>query len=317
MIKKHTHGKKFIAWLLTLSMLLSLVPGMAFGAVGEQNEPPTQEAATEPLTLTYGQTTIQCANIAEANTEIEKIGNAQNAQDAELALNQDIAEMDAALVVPVNTKLTLELNGHTMTSTATQSGNPSQVGIGLRLAGEGSNLTVQDSSTAKTGAVITQGNTIGMAARNASATKTNHAKVTLKSGTLKNTGRYLIGFDRTGTGDYVDFVMDGGRLETTYVGRSMVCVKTTGSTVTINDGEIKGVGGAIFELGSPVALTVNKGKILTEGIIFKPSNATTTINNGEFRTTGTTLADSVSGPFNVNGGKFYCNNNDIRTAFYV
>lgn len=210
-----------------------------------------------------------------------------------VTLLKDVTEN---IVVPADNKLTLDLNGNTITSVA-----PTSLAKGIDNKGD---LTITDTSEDQTGTVVMTGNALASLLQSA-GTDEDLASLTIKAGNY--TGGRLI------TSNQSSLTIEDGTFTSSATGHSVLTSGTC--TVTISGGEFTNsntscTGGliSIMSTGSHVisggTFTSANGQVVS----FSARNSTLDITGGEFIDSGS--ADAVlinkggSGTLTVSGGEF-------------
>ncbi|MFB2022720.1 S-layer homology domain-containing protein [Pseudoflavonifractor sp. P01025] len=257
---------------------------------------------TQDLCLSYGENSSETF----AAAELSRIGSfltENSITEATLTLLNDVApEMfTTSLTIPKNTSLTIDLAGHAMTSKTS--------GVGLKLAGEGSGITIQDLSESKTGSIATTGSALQVAAN---GTSTNPVKIDVASGLLKSTAAVV----NANSKSYVEVNVSGGTLEVTG-SAAVIDARAANNTVTVRGGTFKGLSSYVFRLNNAEStLTIEDCDASATGAVFYGGNSKITIGGGTFTSTGSMMAESFTDA-TINGGKFFCNTTDLATAFYT
>lgn len=239
-----------------------------------------EDAAEETaFTLTVGETTTSY-EASSFNSLSTYLTNAQNdgVEKATLALTTDIPATSFTKSISIPSGFSLILELNGHSMTSTGR----FVYIDCK---KSSALTIQDSSEDNSGEICSPARYLVKTSTGAEESPT---KVTLQSGTIK----------MTSTGQ----VFEIGAY----------------SQVEINGGVLKGLSsGYLFKGSAETALlTINGGTVDTVGSIFYTHNMNVIVNGGSLRTTSNCIADDfLKAAFN--GGKFYCPNSDINTAFYT
>ena len=158
----------------------------------------------------------------------------------------------------------------------------------IQYQGKGVELTIQDSSSGKTGLISAARAVVGGASSYQVATVTDPTEINITAGTLKTSGSSY---------SVVDYSQR-------YV------------NVTITGGTFEGTTSAVFKGSNTSALEIDDCTVTTSGQIFNPASGKVTINGGSYTTSGSCVADAFTQGF-INGGKFYCSNTDISSVFYT
>lgn len=217
--------------------------------------------------------------------------------DAKLALNGTnnktirlLANINECVSISTSVKMTLDLNGYTLTCNST---NVNNYTIGVNAAGT---IIITDTSTAKTGAIVRSGTTATNAYAIYSSTATttiNYAKIT--GNIFVSTSTLNVGTIDT-TKD-TDIQIEG--------------VIVNGGTVNFNGGTITYNGNALTTAAASYKLYINGGVINSSvnniGImeINGGTISGTVVNGGTATMTGGTINDAVTnngGTFAITGG---------------
>ena len=215
--------------------------------------------------------TIAEGNLLSVYATLEEAVAAAESGDTITLLN-DVA-LDQALTV--STSITLNLNGHTISRS-----NDDAVVV----SGASASLTICDNSSEQTGNITSAGSNYNRGA----IWINDGATVTLKSGKLAGTGYAVcVGSGSSRTAGM--FVMDGGELESGYIG-----INIPNGTVTIKDGKISAVRYGISGHGNHdgTTITITGGTIVATDpevdgnkrvatAIYHPQGGTLTITGGE------------------------------------
>ena len=239
-------------------------------------------AAAEDITVTDNDKSESKSFPSKYIVEIDTYLTKNGIKNATVTLNEDIPAEDftSPLVVPVDTTFILDLNGHKLETTAAASA--------IQYQGKGVELTIQDSSSGKTGLISAARAVVGGASSYQVATVTDPTEINITAGTLKTSGSSY---------SVVDYSQR-------YV------------NVTITGGTFEGTTSAAFKGSNTSALEIDDCTVTTSGQIFNPASGKVTINGGSYTTSGSCVADAFTQGF-INGGKFYCSNTDISSVFYT
>lgn len=232
-------------------------------------------------------------------------------------LMADIPVEGAAVEIPSNKKVTINLNGHTIASEGFK-GRPITNKGELTITGSGK-ITSEANGANGTGAITNEGKlTIengtlsgGNGANGSAINNKAGATCTVKDGEIIGCPR---GIQNLGT-----LTIDGGNFvgSDTYSGNEgNAIINAQGAICTINDGTFTGHMNAVSNMdnGGGCQLTINGGTFTTDGFkasgaIFNGIGNTVTIEDGTFTTSGNSGATVANkGTAIINGGTFQGDN---------
>lgn len=209
-----------------------------------------------------------------------------------VTLLKDVTEN---IVVPADNKLTLDLNGNTITSVA-----PTSLAKGIDNKGD---LTITDTSEDQTGTVVMTGNALASLLQSA-GTDEDLASLTIKAGNY--TGGRLI------TSNKSSLTIEDGTFTSSATGHSVLTSGTC--TVTISGGEFTNSNtsctGRLISIISTGSHVISGGTFTSANgqvVYFSARNSTLDITGGEFIDSGSAdavLIKGVSGTLTVSGGEF-------------
>ncbi len=211
----------------------------------------------------------QTTTAADLNAAMAAVG----ADDtATVTLMNDVALSDG---VDIAGTVTLDLNGYTITDGEAWSNNDDY----LVAVKRGGNLTIEDSSTNKTGAITSDNENIYCAVKmtiKGEAENGEAAILTVNGGTMQG---YYYGISGNGTRHGTEITINDGTIQTAYENGTGIYHPQDGS-LTVNGGSITGNTGIEIRSGS---LTVTGGTITggnEEPAVVTNGNGTTTSNTG-------------------------------------
>lgn len=195
-------------------------------------------AAAEDITVTDNDKSESKSFPSKYIVEIDTYLTKNGIKNATVTLNEDIPAEDftSPLVVPVDTTFILDLNGHKLETTAAASA--------IQYQGKGVELTIQDSSSGKTGLISAARAVVGGASSYQVATVTDPTEINITAGTLKTSGSSY---------SVVDYSQR-------YV------------NVTITGGTFEGTTSAVFKGSNTSALEIDDCTVTTSGQIFNPAS---------------------------------------------
>lgn len=196
---------------------------------------------------------------AEGNvTKYESISSAKNyvTDGSTVTL---LADVSGQMLIDGSKNVTLELNGFAWTAT-----------YATILVEGGASLTVQDSSEAQTGKLVSGGDAITV----------DNGALTVKSGTIETTDAA----DTVISASYADITIEGGKLISAGDGVQLIYnSESAPNTFTMTGGEIDAEGYGITGNGTyDYSTVIVSGGIITGGIvgIYHPQGGTMTISGG-------------------------------------
>lgn len=199
--------------------------------------------------------------------------------------------------VIVSNTVTLDLNGFTISDSAT-AWSPGEKVDYLLAVKRGANLTINDSSTAKTGAITTQNETVSCAVKITLPEDTSDtaATLTVNGGTL--TG-YYYGISGNGTRHNTNITITGGTIKGT---NGTGIYHPQDGTLQVNGGTIIGLNTAI-ELRSG-NLTISDGTFISEASVYEEeSNGNgTTVSGAAIAVSQHTTKNDIN--VTITGGTF-------------
>ncbi len=276
-------------------------------ADGNQGLPNETYTATLQVEVGGLTTVVSKTDIAVTATEQQTVTTLGELQ-AKLAAGQNAmlgADITTSDVITVSKSATIDLNGHTLTSTYTNATAPYAA---IEVTGDGTTLTIRDASAGKKGLITANG------ANGNTIMATEQATVNLISGTVANTaaGRNVL---RAQSGN---IVMDGGKVYTE--NGYGIAIFGNNSNVTVNGGTIEASLIAISSMGTISAcngytLTINGGTITNTNNTTDSDSAAIYMpgTGGVANITGGTISSPNvgiairSGQLNINGGAITAN----------
>lgn len=199
--------------------------------------------------------------------------------------------------VEISGTVTLDLNGFTITDSATQ-WSPSEKVDYLLAVKRGADLTINDNSVAKTGAITTQRESIYCAVKITLPEDTSDtaATLTVNGGTL--TG-YYYGISGNGTRHNTDITINGGTVEGT---NGTGIYHPQDGALEVNGGSVIGLNSAI-ELRSG-ELTISDGTFISKANVYEeePNGSGTTVSGTAIAVSQHTTKKDIK--VTITGGTF-------------
>lgn len=238
--------------------------------------------------------------VPEGETDASRYDDLQAAIKAndKIRLNSDIVHYVKAAKVPslaIDHSITLDLNGHILSTASTSGGAGGNTTMAV--TGEGTVLTIQDSSDSKTGALRYdhKGNASPEMLRIEAG-----AKTILESGNIYTPyGRYGEGIGINLKGDGATFEMKGGKIltheESTHSMNYGVDANANGSVFKMTGGEIKTSGPALYiPSGRAASIDISGDAALdttgTKALDFSSTTATGTVSGITVKSVSTNSA---------------------------
>lgn len=274
---KQTKPKRLLSLLLTLAMVLGMLPAMsltasAYSGSGTEDNP--------YVVTTYDELRECMQSTPDYDTRYIKLG-----EDITNSTNASKNALD--LTSPYQTVI-LDLNGYTLK----RAESATDWGVFMLSIG---NLTIQDSSSAGTGKVVSE--ITGATYKNAIYVSSS-GNLSIEGGTFESTESAI----RTQGGTTV---INGGTYRTSYVSALF-----QSGTVTVNGGSFSGTNGSAIAVNSDADVTINgctaSGEIGVNGggsiWNFIPTTSTVTVNGAAVNRTGDTLSGEIIITKNVTTG---------------
>ncbi len=224
----------------------------------------------------------------------------QEAIDAAEKINGTVTllkNIDLIDGVEISGTVTLDLNGFKITDSATQ-WSPSEKVDYLLAVKRGANLTINDNSVAKTGAITTQRESIYCAVKITLPADSGDEKATLtvNGGTL--TG-YYYGISGNGTRHDTDITINGGTVEGT---NGTGIYHPQDGALEVNGGSVIGLNSAI-ELRSG-ELTISDGTFISNANVYEeePNGSGTTVSGAAIAVSQHTTKKDIK--VTITGGTF-------------
>ena len=199
--------------------------------------------------------------------------------------------------VEISGTVTLDLNGFTITDSATQWSPSEKVDYLLAVKRE-ANLTINDSSVAKTGAITAQNKAVSCAVKITLPEDTSDtaATLTVNGGTL--TG-YYYGISGNGTRHNTDITINGGTVEGT---NGTGIYHPQDGALEVNGGSVIGLNSAI-ELRSG-KLTISDGTFISKASVYEaePNGSGTTVSGAAIAVSQHTTKKAIN--VTITGGTF-------------
>lgn len=263
---KQTKPKRLLSLFLALTMVLGVLPAMsmtaaAYSGSGTEDNP--------YVVTTYAELRECMQSTPDYDTRYIKLGE-------DITNSTNVSNNALDLTSPYQTVI-LDLNGYTLK----RAESATDWGVFMLSIG---NLTIQDSSSAGTGKVVSE--ITGATYKNAIYVSSS-GNLTIEGGTFESTESAI----RTQGGTTV---INGGTYRTSYVSAFF-----QSGTVTVNGGSFSGTNGSAISVNSDAEVTINgctaSGKIGVNGSgsiwNFIPTTSTVTVNGAVVSRTG----DSISG----------------------
>lgn len=263
---KQTKPKRLLSLFLALTMVLGVLPAMsmtasAYSGSGTEDNP--------YVVTTYDELRECMQSTPDYDTRYIKLGE-------DITNSTNVSNNALDLTSPYQTVI-LDLNGYTLK----RAESATDWGVFMLSIG---NLTIQDSSSAGTGKVVSE--ITGATYKNAIYVSSS-GNLTIEGGTFESTESAI----RTQGGTTV---INGGTYRTSYVSAFF-----QSGIVTVNGGSFSGTNGSAISVNSDAEVTINgctaSGKIGVNGSgsiwNFIPTTSTVTVNGAVVSRTG----DSISG----------------------
>lgn len=274
---KQVKPKRLLSLFLVLVMVLGLLPAMsltasAYSGSGTEDNP--------YVVTTYDELRECMQSTPDYDTRYIKLG-----EDITNSTNASKNALD--LTSPYQTVI-LDLNGYTLK----RAESATDWGVFMLSIG---NLTIQDSSSAGTGKVVSE--ITGATYKNAIYVSSS-GNLSIEGGTFESTESAI----RTQGGTTV---INGGTYRTSYVSALF-----QSGTVTVNGGSFSGTNGSAIAVNSDADVTINgctaSGEIGVNGggsiWNFIPTTSTVTVNGAAVNRTGDTLSGEIIITKNVTTG---------------
>lgn len=263
---KKAKPKRLLSLFLALTMVLGVLPAMSMTAAAYTG------SGTEDnpyVVTTYAELRNCMQSTPDYDTRYIKLGG-------DITNSTNVSNNALDLTSPYQTVI-LDLNGFTLK----RAESATDWGVFMLSIG---NLTIQDSSSAGTGKVVSE--ITGATYKNAIYVSSS-GNLTIEGGTFESTESAI----RTQGGTTV---INGGTYRTSYVSAFF-----QSGTVTVNGGSFSGTNGSAISVNSDAEVTINgctaSGKIGVNGSgsiwNFIPTTSTVTVNGAVVSRTG----DSISG----------------------
>ena len=265
---KKAKPKRLLSLFLALTMVLGLLPAMsltAFAYSGSGTE-------DDPYIVTdYEELRSVMQSTPDYDTRYIKLGE-------DITNSTNVSKNALDLTSPYQTVI-LDLNGYTLK----RAESATDWGVFMLSIG---NLTIQDSSSAGTGKVVSE--ITGATYKNAIYVSSS-GNLSIEGGTFESTESAI----RTQGGTTV---INGGTYRTSYVSALF-----QSGTVTVNGGSFSGTNGSAIAVNSDADVTINgctaSGEIGVNGggsiWNFIPTTSTVTVNGAAVNRTGDTLSGEI------------------------
>ena len=265
---KQTKPKRLLSLFLALTMVLGMLPAMsltAFAYSGSGTE-------DDPYIVTdYEELRSVMQSTPDYDTRYIKLGE-------DITNSTNVSKNALDLTSPYQTVI-LDLNGYTLK----RAESATDWGVFMLSIG---NLTIQDSSSAGTGKVVSE--ITGATYKNAIYVSSS-GNLSIEGGTFESTESAI----RTQGGTTV---INGGTYRTSYVSALF-----QSGTVTVNGGSFSGTNGSAIAVNSDADVTINgctaSGEIGVNGggsiWNFIPTTSTVTVNGAAVNRTGDTLSGEI------------------------
>lgn len=272
--------KKFLAGVLSLVMILSLLPMTVFAGDGNvckigKTEYATLKAAVEAVPDNTETTITMIADVDFGDVSVKE------------------AEKNTGVTIPANKKIILDLAGFKISAIRTDDKSAQTI----KNYGD---LTIMDSSESETGLIIMHSGETTDPWDVSSSGISNSKNLTIKSGNIESgdlSGSYGIDSLQNDYSYDVNLIIEGGYIKSQYRGVRLFCNGTKGSdNIKVTDGTIEGGEAVALWIQNPSGLK-NKADIIIEGGTFVNASGNAFSVSGGADNSGISLS--------ITNGKFY------------